>query len=119
MVEQTTQDAIPGLAPPAPADGPLVLAVRATLDHAAAERSFTKLETATVQLAIELAQIIEDKRRTRKTSTVSNDARLLDEIVARLTGADSDVDSDVDAQLRAAMAEWSDFVETERNAAAS
>lgn len=81
-------------------------AIRRTLAALAADGHVGEVDAGKLQLAIELAQIIELKKATRRTSTVGNDARVLMEIL------DSFVEeaSDVDDELRAAMEEWSEEV---------
>lgn len=98
--------ALPGL------DGPgvgrqvsaLETAVRSTLRALAAEDALTPADAGRVALAIELAQIITDKRASKRTSTVGNDARVLMDILDELAPAAA---SETDKQLRAAMDSWS------------
>lgn len=98
--------ALPGL------DGPgvgrqvsaLESAVRSTLRALADEDALTPADAGRVALAIELAQIITDKRASKRTSTVGNDARVLMDILDELAPAAA---SETDKQLRAAMDTWS------------
>lgn len=78
-------------------------AVVSTLDHYRAAGLVAPAQAGKVALATELAAIIADKRRRGRTSTVSNDARLLNEI---LDGFVAEEGAGADA-LRAVMTEWS------------
>lgn len=100
-------DALPGLEPPAPTASQLERATRATiaaLSHDGQVRPGR--DDATVALAIELAQIISEKRRSGRMSTIGNDARVLMELLGSLVpdAAAADADSD----LARAMAAWSE-----------
>lgn len=64
-------------------------------------------------IAIELCQVAARKRAGGRMSTVSNDLRLLSEILESFTPT---TDSDVDARLQAAMAEWSEEVNKSEHA---
>jgi hypothetical protein len=110
---------LPGLEPqpddwsnrrPAPA---LVSAVRRTLAQLDADGALTEADAGRTALAIELAEVITDKRLTRKTSTVGHDARVLMDILDGLAPATA---GDGDLQLRRAMESWSTAV-AEREAA--
>lgn len=89
---------------------------RATSDLAAAvRRSITALDraglvaehdAARLQLALELADIIAIKKRTGRMSTVGNDARVLVELLDKLLPEATELDE----QLRAAVAAWEDAV---------
>lgn len=98
---------IPGLELPAPASSTqLETAVRSTLEHLRAAGSLTEVDAARCVLAVRMAQIIEVKARTGRTSTVSNDGRLLKEILDDLAPAAGE--SGVDEELRQAMREWAE-----------
>lgn len=83
---------------------PLETAVRQTLQALNREGALTDSDAGRVALAIELSQIIADKRATRRTSTVGHDARVLMDILDELAPAAA---SESDKQLRRAMDEWS------------
>lgn len=103
------QDALPlpGLEP-APANaGPLEVAVRRTLAALKAAGYIRERDAARCALAIELAQIVTDKRRSGRTSTVGNDARVLVELLDALLPEDTGVDN----QLQDAMSEWAAAIE--------
>lgn len=93
---------------------PLEQAVRQTLQHLAADGALTPADAGRVALAIELAQIIGDKRATRRTSTVGNDARVLMDILDELAPA---AGSEADQQLRATMDVWSAAIAAQEQAA--
>lgn len=97
---------LPGL--DAPGTGrqvaPLEKAVRQTLAALDEEGALAPVDAGRVALAVELAQIIGDKRASRRTSTVGNDARVLMDILDELAPAAA---SDADKQLRAHMDGWS------------
>jgi hypothetical protein len=83
---------------------PLETAVRRTLQALDREGALTDSDAGRVALAIELSQIIADKRATRRTSTVGHDARVLMDILDELAPAAA---SESDKQLRRAMDDWS------------
>lgn len=84
----------------------LEAAIRRTLKALHDAGHVTEVDSGKLQLAIELAQIIELKKATRRTSTVGNDARVLMEILDSFVAEATDVDED----LKAAMEEWSEEV---------
>lgn len=98
--------ALPGLDAPGVGRqiGALETAVRSTLRALHDEGALTPADAGRVALAIELAQIIADKRSSKRTSTVGNDARVLMDILDELAPAQS---TEADKQLRAAMDSWS------------
>lgn len=59
-------------------------------------------DAARLQLALELAEIITEKRRTGRMSTVGNDARVLVELLDKLLPDQTEVDD----ELRDAVAAW-------------
>ncbi len=67
-----------------------------------------EVDAARLALALELADIIAIKKRTGKMSTVGNDARVLVDLLDKLLPEQTDVDE----QLRAAMAAWGEAVRT-------
>lgn len=95
---------LPGLEPPAPTASTLEVAVRRTLAALDADDVLHEVDAARIALAVELAQIISDKRRTGRTSTVGNDARVMVEILDGLAPAPEAGGGD--AGLRAAMEAW-------------
>lgn len=60
-------------------------------------------DAARLQLALELADIIEIKKRSGRMSTVGNDARVLVELLDKLLPEQTEVDE----ELRNAVAAWS------------
>jgi hypothetical protein len=92
-----------------------VAAVRRTLAQLDADGALTEADAGRTALAIELAEVITDKRVTRKTSTVGHDARVLMDILDGLAPATA---GDGDLQLRRAMESWGTPV-AEREAAES
>lgn len=101
------QLALPGLDKPDRKPAKLEDAVRRTLAALEADGLLEERHAARLQLAIELAQIITLKRQTGRVSTVSNDARVLVELLDRILPDDQGVD----AALREAMAKWAEEVE--------
>lgn len=93
---------LPGLEPAPATAGPLERAVRRTLAALKEAGYVRERDAARCALAIELAQIITDKRRSGRTSTVGNDARVLVELLDDLLPEDTGVDN----ALQDAMAEW-------------
>lgn len=108
-----TQPAIPGLEPPAPSAGRLERAVHSAL--AAIDRDLSPLELARVELCLELARVMAIKRTSGRTSTYSNDAKLLAELLG-FVGDGVEPASGVDAELRATLEKWN-AVELERRSA--
>lgn len=99
--------ALPGLDDPATAGRPvgaLEQAVRRTLAALDEQDAISEVDAGRVALALELSQIIADKRATRRTSTVGNDARVLMDILDELAPAAA---GEGDLMLRRAMDEWS------------
>lgn len=86
--------------------------VRATLREYRTAGLVTSRDAARVALCLELATIIGIKRRGGRLSTVSNDARLLDEILCSFVGEGQEVDE----KLAEAMAAWSAEVDRDRRA---
>lgn len=86
---------------------PLEKGVRRTLAALAARQLLIEDDAGKTATAIELAQVITKKVQTGRASTVSNDARLLVEILDSLKPADA---TGVDDELRAAMQAWSEAV---------
>lgn len=105
---------LPGFDEPRQGASALELAVRRTFAAIADDGGeLGEADAGRLQLAVELAQIIDIKKSTKRTSTVSNDARLLVELLNQITGADQGADGDTDRRLRAAMDAWSEQLERE------
>lgn len=81
-------------------------AIESTIHALTGEGHVTAVDAGRVQLARELAAIIELKKQTRRVSTVGNDARVLMELLDGLTKESKDENG----TLRDAMAEWSAFL---------
>lgn len=105
----TEPEPLPGLETPATKPASLELAVRRTIRELDSRGYVGEESAARTALAIELAQIITAKRATGRTSTVGNDARVLVELLDRLTP----VDTGVDARLQAAVDAWTEHLERE------
>lgn len=97
-------EALPGISEPSAMAGPLEQAVRQTLVELKRLGYINGTSAARCALAIELAQIISDKRRSGRTSTVGNDARVLVELLDALLPEDTGVDT----ALQTAMQEWTE-----------
>ena len=95
---------IPGLEPAPEGMGALEAAVRSTIEVLHQLGLVEPKHAARCALAVELAQIITEKRKTGKTSTVANDAKVLVELLEQLVPVD---DASTDETLRRAMEEWS------------
>lgn len=76
--------------------------VRRTLAQLKRDERLTEVDAGHLAVAIALSRIITQKEARGRLSTVSNDARLLVELLDTFTGED---ESAVDQDLRAAMAE--------------
>lgn len=84
----------------------LEVAVRRTIAALHDQGYVEEIHSAHTASAIELAQIIAQKHRTgRGLSTVGNDMRAMVDLLDRLVPTRDD--DDVDAGLKAAMAQWS------------
>lgn len=98
----SSPEPLPGLEPERPSASALEVAVRRTIAALNAAGHIVESSAARCALAIELAQIISDKRRSGRTSTVGNDARVLVELLDDLLPEDTGAD----AALSSAMEEW-------------
>lgn len=78
--------------------------VRRTLAALSEDEKLAEHDAGRTALAVELARIIAVKTHTGKLSTVSNDARLLLELLDSLAGDEGD--SGLDARLAEKMGEW-------------
>ncbi len=105
-----TQLTLPGLDDDRPIDADLVREVRSTLRQYRDAGLVTNRDAAKVALCEELATIITIKRRGGRLSTVSNDARLLAELLDSFVGEGQAVDE----KLAEAMAAWQAEVDAER-----
>lgn len=102
---------LPGLEPPVddPTGGDagrLALAVRRSIRALDNAGLIHEVDAARLQLALELADIIEIKKATRRMSTVGNDARVLVDLLDKLLPEQTETDE----ELRAAIAAWSAHV---------
>lgn len=96
---------LPGLElPDSVAPRPLVDAVMGVISNLPGDN-----RSAHIAMAYTLASIIEDKKRSGKTSTVAHDLRLLLELMNQLVGADVAAGDGAD-QVRQAIAEWGEFL---------
>jgi hypothetical protein len=98
---------LPGMTDPegeaAARAGELAGAVRRSIRALDAAGLVAEHDAARLQLALELADIITIKRRTGRMSTVGNDARVLVDLLDKLLPEQTEVDE----QLKSAMAAWS------------
>jgi hypothetical protein len=101
-VTDTTQDPLPGLETPDRTPGNLAAAVRRSIAALFGEGLVMERDAARLQLALELADIIEIKKATGRMSTVGNDARVLVDLLDSMLPEDSSEDE----RLRVAMEEW-------------
>lgn len=86
--------------------GPLERAVLATLGEYAGAGLVKARDAGKVALALDLCRVMAGKRRANRTSTYSNDARLLAEILDSFVAEESAGD----AAVTEAMREWADQV---------
>lgn len=86
--------------------GPLERAVLATLGEYAGAGLVKARDAGKVALALDLCRVMAGKRRSNRTSTYSNDARLLAEILDSFVAEESAGD----AAVTEAMREWADQV---------
>lgn len=98
---------IPGLEPPVRAN-PLLVAVDETIAQLRELGLVKPTDAGRVALARQLAKVLAIKEQSGRVSTYSNDARVLMEL---LEGFAAEA-SEGDAALRAAMDQWSTYVET-------
>jgi hypothetical protein len=94
----------------APPGGALLAAIDVTIKHLSDAGYVDAVrDAARVELCRELARVMADKRRTGRTASIGNDARVLQEL---LTGfAESAKDEESNTELRTAMADWSAQIE--------
>lgn len=105
----TTPEPLPGLGEAPASESALEKAVRRTIAALDEANYITETSAARCALAMELARIIADKRRTGRTSTVGNDARVLVELLDDLLPEDTGAD----AALQKAMSEWSEAIRSQ------
>jgi hypothetical protein len=99
---------LPGLDQPSGRGVPeLEVAVRRTLAALDHDGLVREVDAGKLQLALELAQVIDVKKRTGRASTIGNDARVLMEILNDF----KEEASEVDTNLAAAMDEWREVVD--------
>lgn len=101
--------ALPGLDIPPRPPSQLEAAVRRTVAELSKKDQILEEHALELQLMLSLAQIITDKTTSRKTSTVSNDARLLWEI----RNSFAEAETDADERLKAAMDAFNATLDTE------
>lgn len=107
--DESTDVAIPGLGSDGDQlQGPLERAVLATLGEYAGAGLVKARDAGKVALALDLCRVMAGKRRSNRTSTYSNDARLLSEILDSFVAEESAGD----AAVTEAMREWADQVAT-------
>lgn len=96
-------ETLPGLEIAQAPSGASVLeqTVRAQLQHLREQGYVTPANAGKAILCVELAQIIANKRQTGKTSTVSNDARVLMELLDGFVPEGGGVDEGLAAAMRA------------------
>jgi len=110
VVASAVPESLPGLAPSHEAGASSVdleRAILSTLDEYREAGLVTRRDAGKVALAVHVCRVMEDKRRRGRTSTYSNDARLLNEILDGFVAEEGAGDE----RLRAAMAEWSLYVQ--------
>lgn len=105
MSEQTEQTslALPGVGGPAGDGGELEAAVRRTIAEHTARANLGEVDAGKCAIAIELCRVAVRKRASGRMSTVSNDLRLLAEL---LDSMKPETSSEADEKLRKAMEEW-------------
>lgn len=89
-------------------EGPLELAVLQTLTEYARADLLKARDAGKVALALDLCRVMAGKRRSNRTSTYSNDARLLGEILDSFVAEETAGD----AALVEAMRAWGEMLET-------
>jgi hypothetical protein len=105
MPNAAPQEPLPGLEEPTSADVSAVeLGVRRTLAALNADEMLTEAHAGKTAVAVALAQVIAHKTKTGRASTVSNDARLLVEVLDSLGGAA--IDPAEEEKLRTMMEAW-------------
>lgn len=104
MTEPTTQGALPlpGMESDQGDGGELAAAVRRTIAAHHQLGHLAELDAGKCAIALELCNVAVTKRVQRRLSTVSNDLRLLSELLDSMTPANGDVDG----KLEQAMREW-------------
>lgn len=116
--EQTALD-LPGMGEPERKAGDLAAAVRRSIQALYSDGLVQERDAARLQLALELSDIIEIKKRTGRMSTVGNDARVLVDLLDSLLPEKSETDQ----RLKDAMEEWARMIAeqdaAERSAAGS
>lgn len=88
-------------------EGPLERAVIQTLNEYAQAELLKPRDAGKVALALDLCRVMAGKRRSNRTSTYSNDARLLSEILDSFVAEESAGD----AALTEAMQRWAGMLE--------
>lgn len=110
VVASSVPETLPGLDPDHEPDKTAVDLERAVLDTLDEYRSaglLTRRDSGKVALAVHVCRVMADKQRRGRTSTYSNDARLLNEILDGFVAEEAGGDE----RLARAMAEWSAYVQ--------
>jgi hypothetical protein len=107
LPEIPADETIPGLAVPiVRGANPLLAAIETTITALRdAGHVDPVTDAARIELCRELAHVMSDKRRTGRTASVGNDARVLMELLTGFIDAAAALEGD--AMLRDAMADWS------------
>lgn len=105
MTGPTEQGALPlpGLDDVRPGEGPLAKAVRRTIAAHQAQSHLGEVDAGRCAIALELCAIVQAKQAQGRLSTVSNDLRLLTELLAELSPEGGD---EANEGLRKAMDAW-------------
>jgi hypothetical protein len=104
---------LPGLAPPTSPGGALLAAIDVTIAALTEAGHVDPVrDAARVELCRELARVMADKRRTGRTASIGNDARVLQELLAGF--AEAAADTEGDAMLREAMTQWQTQIDANR-----
>lgn len=115
MTDETEQTAfpLPGMdAGDGRSDGgELEAAVRRTIAAHTAQAHLGEVDAGKCAIALELCRVAVRKRASGRMSTVSNDLRLLSEVLESMSPATT---SEADEQLRVAMAEWAEHEHAEQ-----
>ncbi len=101
---------LPGLDEPKQGESALAAAVRRTIAAHQAQAHLGEVDAGACAIALELCAIVQLKQAQRRLSTVSNDLRLLHELLTAM----SPDDSEGDEKLRDAMEAWEAQLAAER-----
>lgn len=95
---------LPGMEPPTRPTSLIEAGVRRTLAEMVARGYLDEMDAARSALAVTLAEIITEKKRTGRMSTIGNDARVLLDLLDAAVPAETEMDDD----LRQAIEQWSE-----------